>query len=204
MKEDAFAIGGDDAAEGVDGLFVKSSCIDEVVDYSYFLLYLEGAEGLVTQVLRDGGDGIALVDGERDHGREGLVAAYEGDVRTVEGRDHGNIAALGFHDLFSHIGGGGMRDGVVDMQQIELVIDDHVDHGARQSRLVRRIVEERVGGHAHFVVEDVRIELVETHRLLIGDKMDLVTLVRQGLTEFGGQYATAAKCGITDDAYTHG
>ena len=83
------------------------------------------------------------------------------------------------------------------------MIIDHIDHGAGQGGLVGRVVEEGIGGDADFVIEDISIELVEPYRLLISNEVDLVAFVSQGLSKFCGQHTTAAKGGVTDDAYTH-
>src|SRR5579859_3728026 len=204
MHQDAFAVGGDHPAESVDRFAVKPAGVDKIMNDADLFFNVEGAEGFIAQILRDGRDGVALVDGEGDDRGEGLVAAHEGDVRTVQGRDHRDIASLRLDDLLGHIGRGGMGDGVVNMQEVELVVVDDVDHGAGQGRLVGGIVEERVGGDAHLVVKDVRVELVQTHRLLVGDKVNLVAFVGQGFSQFSGEYAAAAESRITDDSYAHG
>jgi hypothetical protein len=90
------------------------------------------------------------------------------------------------------------------MQQIEMLVVDDVHHGAGECGLVGRIVEKRIGGDPHLMIEDIRVELVETHGLLIGDKVYLVAFIRQGFSEFGSEYSAAAESGVTNDAYTHG
>jgi hypothetical protein len=54
------------------------------------------------------------------------------------------------------------------------------------------------------VVEDVRVELVEAHGLLIRDKMHLVTFVGEGFAQFCGEDAAAAESRITDNSDAHG
>jgi len=91
----------------------------------------------------------------------------------------------------------------MDMQEVELVIVDDIDHGAGQGGFVGGIVEKGIGGDANFVIEDISVELVEAYGLLIGNKMHLMTFIGQGLSELGGENATSAEGGVTDDAYTH-
>ena len=182
VHEDAFAVGGDDLAEGVDGLLVKAAGVDKIIDDLDLFFDVEDLVGLVAEVLGDGGDGVGLVDGEGDDGGECLVASDERDIGSVEGGDDGDAAAaLCLHDLLGQIGGGGVGDRVVDMEEVEVVVGDHVDHGAGKGGFVRGVVEERIGGHADLMVEDVCVEFIEADGLLIGNKMHLVAFVRQAL-----------------------
>ena len=67
----------------------------------------------------------------------------------------------------------------MDMQQVKMVVDDDIDHGAGEGGLIGGVIEEGIGGHPDFVIENICIELIEADGLLIGNKMHLVALVRQ-------------------------
>lgn len=185
VHDDAFTIGGDHFAEGVDRFLMKTLSVNEVMNDLDLLLDGEGAIGFVAEILGYRGDGVALIDGEGHHWCKGLVFAYEGDIGSVQGRDDGNIAAgLGLDDLLGQVGGRSVGDGVVHVKQIELVVIDHVDHGAGQGGLVGRVVEEGIGCHADLVIEDVGVELIQPDGLLIRDKVHLVAFVGECLSQF--------------------
>src|SRR5690606_3902810 len=105
--------------------------------------------------------------------------------------------------FFRHVCRGGMRYGVVHMQQIEIIVLDHIHHGACQSRFIWRIIEQGIGWHLHFVIENIRKKSIQPDWLLVSDEMYKVTFLRQGLAQFCSQDATATKCGITNNAYSH-
>ncbi len=47
------------------------------------------------------------------------------------------------------------------------------------------------------------METGKPYRLLVSDKVYVVSLVCQGFSEFRGQYATSAKCRVTNDGNIH-
>ena len=96
-----------------------------------------------------------------------------------------------------------MGDGIVNVEEVELVVVDHVHHGAGKSGLIWGVIKERIGRDPHFVVEDVGVEFIEPDWLLIGDEVYLVAFVGQCFSQFCRQYAASAKGWITDNSYTH-
>ncbi len=96
-----------------------------------------------------------------------------------------------------------MRDGVVHVQQVEVVTKHHLVHADGQRQVVGRILEQRIAPHVHFVEEDARQERRQPEGLLIRDEMDLVTTLRERDTEFRGNGSRAAVRGITGDADFH-
>src|SRR6185312_5863961 len=203
VEQNAFAVGGDHPPEGVDGFAVKPAGIDKVINDLDFLFDIEDLVGLVTQVLGDGRDGIRLVDREGDDRREGLVAADQGDIRAVERGDHRYLAALGLDDLLGHVGGGGVRDRVMDVKQVQMMVDDDVDKGAGQGGFVWRIVEQRVRRDANLVVKNICVELIQPNGLLIGYKVNLVALIGQRFPQLCRKDAAATEGRITNNTYTH-
>ena len=79
---------------------MESAGVNEVIDHADLFFDGEGPVGLVAEVLRYGGDGVAMVDGEGDDGGECFVAAYEGDIGAVEGGNDGNTLPLWASTIF--------------------------------------------------------------------------------------------------------
>ncbi len=110
---------------------------------------------------------------------------------------------LRLDDLFGQVGGRSMGDRIVHVQEVELVIDDYVNHRTREGRFIGRVVEEGIIRNAHFVIEDIRIKLVEPDRLLIGDEMHLVAFVGKRFSQLRRQDAATAEGRITNNSYSH-
>src|SRR5678815_6190200 len=62
--------------------------VDEVVDHLNVIANIELAQGALLQVLRDGGDSIALLDGETGNGKVGAVAVSYTHLRAHETPEH--------------------------------------------------------------------------------------------------------------------
>lgn len=94
---------------------------DEVGDHLDGTVHLEGAVGLVLQILAVTAAGP---DGQFHHGQVAGVGAHH-RVRAVEGGDHLQLAVQG------HAGqerGGGVGDGVVGVHDLQPVVARHVRH----------------------------------------------------------------------------
>ena len=63
-----------------------------------------------------------------------------------------------FQDLFGHIRRGCMRNGIMHMQEIQVIVPDHIHHGTRQGRFIRRKIKQRIGRNPHFVVKYIGAE----------------------------------------------
>ena len=96
-----------------------------------------------------------------------------------------------------------MGNGIVHMEQIEVVVDDHVYHGTGEGYLIGWVVEQWIGRHPHLMVKNIRIKNIQSHRLLVRDEMYLMTFVGQGFAQFSRQYTAAAESGITYNSYFH-
>ena len=70
-----------------------------------------------------------------------------------------------------------MRDGVVDVQQVEVVALRHLGHARRQRQAVRRVLEQRVVGDLDLVIVDARRVRIQPDRVGVGDEVDLVAAV---------------------------
>jgi hypothetical protein len=152
--------------EGVYGLPLKALYIHEVVDHLYILVYAEGFQRFLTQVIRYGGNGVRLVDGKCDDRFVCFVAANEGDVRSVKGGDIRNAPALVFFQyLLGHIGGRGVRNGIVHMKQVQVIIERYVHQGGGEGRFIGWVIKQGIGRDAYLVIKDIGIEAAQPYWL---------------------------------------
>ena len=143
------------------------------------------------------------VDAEAGDGEVGAVVADEGDVGAVQGGDEGQVAAAGGEHLAGEQGGDGVRDGVVDVEEVERVELGDLGHAGGEGEIVGGVLEERVVVDLDLVEVDVGLAAGETEGLRGGDEVDLVAARGELDAEFGGDDAGAAVGGITGDADLH-
>src|SRR5664279_4956622 len=96
-----------------------------------------------------------------------------------------------------------MRNGIMNMQQIQLVIDNHIDHRAGQRSLVRLIIEKRIRRYTHFMIEYICVVFSEPHRLLVSNEMYLVAFICECFSKFRGKNATSSEGRITNNSNPH-
>src|SRR4029077_11594773 len=89
-----------------------------------------------------------------------------------------------------------MWDGVMDVQQIQLLGLEDLKHFGGECQSVRRIVEEWVGSYLDFVEKDVRVVQVHADGRGVADEMDVVAAGSQLLAELGGHDSRAAISGV--------
>ena len=160
-------------------------------------------DGLVAQVVGDGGDAVALIDAEAGDGQVGVIEPDEGDIGAVQGGDEGEAAILAEEHLAREIRGDGMRNRVVDVQQVQLVVGRDLSHAGGEGQVVGRVFEEGIIRDGDFVEGDVLLAAAEAEGLRIGDEVDLMAGRRQLDTELGGDNAAAAVGGIAGDSDLH-
>ncbi len=179
--------------------------IDRVVDDFDFFPHVENPQGAVAQVVGDGGDAVALVDGIAGDGQVGAVQPDQRDVRAVERGDEGQAAAS--RTVRQHLArqqsAHGVRNRVVHVLQVKIVQLGNLSHARGQRQIVRRIIEQRIPRHFDFVIVNVGFLAAQPDGLGIGDEMNLVAALGQFETEFGGHHAAAAVGGITGDPDLH-
>ncbi len=172
VHQDGLAIGRPFFGEALIGCAGVQIAVHEVGDHLDGALDVEIFEGLVQQILRNGGDAVALLDGEFGDGQVAAVAADQGDVRAVQRGDEGQ-APRGGHGARQH-GADGVGDGVVHVQQIERLGLEDLEHFCGERQGVGRVVEQRIGRHLHFVEMDVRVVGVHADGWGVADEVDVV------------------------------
>ena len=121
----------------------------------------------------------------------------------MEGGDEGQADAFGGEHLAGQQGADGVGNGVVHVEQVELVELRNFSHAAGEGEVVRRVLEEGVVGDGDFVKEDAVLAAGEAEGLLVGDEVDLVAAGGELDTELCGDDAGAAVGGVAGDADLH-
>src|SRR5215467_7451723 len=96
-----------------------------------------------------------------------------------------------------------MRNGVVHVQDIEVIDLRHLRHARGQCQVIRRVLEQRVLRNGDLVEENLRLLRVQPDGLLVCDEMHLMAARCQLDPKLGTDYSTATIGGITGDAYPH-
>jgi hypothetical protein len=132
----------------------------------------------------------------------GGVAAHECDVGAVQGGDKGYVFAGLLKYLAGKVSCRGMRYGVVQVQYVELLVYDNVDHGAGQGGFVGGEVEQRISRHLYLVVINIGVEaLLQAHGLLVGDEVNFIAFVGQGEAQLGSEHTATTESGVANDTY---
>ena len=92
--------------------------VDEVPDDADLLGDAKNLHRAGAQVVADGGNAVGLLDGELGDRKVGGFGADERDVGPVEGGDERQAAVRSDH-LLRQKSRDGVRDGVVDVQQVQ-------------------------------------------------------------------------------------
>ena len=73
-------------AEGIYRLFTKSLYVHKIVNDLYVFFYVEYFVGLLFKVLRNRGNGIAMVNRKCYYRRVSFIPSYKCDIRTMQRR----------------------------------------------------------------------------------------------------------------------
>src|SRR6201984_2725034 len=133
---------------------------------------VEFLEGLLQELLRDGGDAVALFDGKLGNRQVGAVATDQRDVRAVKCSNERQAARDGHRARKQ--GADRVRDGVVDVEQVQRFGFEYLEHFGGESQGVGRVVEERVGSDFDFVEENMRVVQVHADGWGVADEMNVV------------------------------
>ncbi len=126
-------------------------------------LHLEDFHRALLQVVGDGSNAVALLNGKARDRKVGGIGADQRDVGSVQRGDVRQPARLAHMVAAQHLpgqhGAHRMRNGVVHVQQIEIVNLRHLGHARRQRQIVGRIFEQRILRHFDLVKVNVGLRL---------------------------------------------
>ena len=152
--------------------------------------HLEGPVGLLLQVLGHRGHGVALPDGQADHGQVAGIGTHDGDVGAVQGGDHLQAAA---HRHAGQEGRGGVGDGVVGVHDVQAVVVGHVGHLGGQGDGVGGRLEQGVAAGGHLVEGDPVLEAHQPGRDGGAQEVHFMAPGGQRLAHFGGHHSRTAE-----------
>ena len=132
------------------------------------------------------------------------MLTHDRDVGAVQRRHDLDVAGLFAQHLPRNPRARGVRDGIMTMQNIQLMIAHHLMHAYRQCQIVGRILEQRIPADIHFVEPDPWQEIGQAKRLLVGDEMHFVSARRERDAQFRGECARTTVRRIARDADLHG
>ncbi len=113
---------------------------------------------------------------------------------TVRRREH----------LLRQIRGGGMRNGVVRVDDVELLlIRDMRDRGGKREQVLR-LAKQRIRRHGHAVEVQSRHTTLPAKRRLAADEMYVMAAIGQGLGQLRRDDAAAAHRRVADHPDSHG
>src|SRR5205814_10438799 len=72
-----------------------------------------------------------------------------------------------------------------------------------QRQIVGRVVKQRVTGYLDLMIVNVGMRSGQADGLRVGDKVNLMSALRQFHAQFGGDHSTAAVGGITGNSNFH-
>ena len=157
--------------------------VHEVGNHLDRRLHVEDLDGPLLQIIRNRGDAVALVDGEARDRQVRRIGAYQRDVGAVQRGDVRQPAAFARVIAAQHLArqhrAHRMRNGVVHVQQIEIVNLGDLGHARRQRQIVRRIFEQRITRDLNLVIVNVGLRLGQPDGLRIGDEVDFMAALRQ-------------------------
>jgi len=123
---------------GISGVEVA---VDEVADDFDVAGNVESLISAVAKIAGDSGDAVGLVDAELGDGKVAAVEANEGDVGPVERGDEGKMFAAGGEHLAREQCADAVRNGVVDVEEVERVELSYFGHAGGQGEVVGWVLE---------------------------------------------------------------
>ena len=161
--------------------------IGEIVDALHRGRGREERLRLFLEPIRHGRDGVDLAQAEAHHVPVGRILSDQRDVGAVQRGDDGRVA--GREHLAGEVGGDGMGNGVVDVEEIELVLAVDLGQTRREGDRVWHRLEHRIVQRTHFVVEDALLGAqAKPMGPGTGDEVDLVAAAREHAAQFAGEH----------------
>jgi hypothetical protein len=200
VTDELFILGSQQVAER-SAVAPEPRGVDEVGNHLDRLAGRQICGRLEFQPLRYRRYAVRHVDAELRDRQIALVPPHQSDVGTVQ---RGDDLQIRTENLLGEMGADRMRNRVVDMENVELLVRRDLGHLRRQSQRIRRVrIEQRIGGHRHFMEVDSLVQTVQTRGESVADEVDFVAAARERHSELGGHDSRAAECRITGDSDSH-
>ena len=190
---------------GAFAAFVRGA-VEEVRDDADVAVDAELAVRVGLEALGNRRDAVRLRDAERHGLGVRPIVAEQRDVGTVQGRNHTRhgFTAAAAEDLPREIRRRRVRDGVMRMDDVELLVPRHLHNLVRQRQEILRLAEQRVRRRLDTMKRQPRLVVTEAERRVAAQDMNVMAARRQRLPELGGDDAAPADRRVADDADVHG
>ncbi len=187
------------------GIPAVDIAIHRVINHLDTVLDVEHPKSPVAKVVGNGGNPVALLDRVTSDGQVRPVQPDQRNVGAVKRGDERQPApprSFGHH-LSRQQRAYRMRDGIVNMEKIQIVQLGNFGHAGSERKIVGRIVKKRVSGNLDLVIMNVGLGASQADGLGIGNKMNFMSALGQFQAKFGSHNATATVGGITGDPNLH-
>ena len=173
---------------------------DEVVNHLDFPINPEQFQRVAFEAVRYSRHRIGFVDGVGNDRFECGVFPKQSDVRSMQRRDNGQVDAFLSEDITRGNRGTRVGNGVVHMEQIEVMGFGHFDHLRGQDQFIRLVIEKRIVADTYLVVVEVFFQTPHARGSAVRNEMEFVPLVREGLAQFSGDHTGPPERGVTHKA----
>ena len=149
---------------------------------------------------------VRLLDRERHDLRIGRVVPDQRDVGSMQRRDDlrgFTVPSRGQH-LPRQVGGGGVRDRVMGVDDVEAEVPRHLHDLVGEGQQVLRLAEQRIAWRQHAVKREAGLKLAQPKRRLGADEVDGMPPMGEGLAQLRGDDTAAADRGVADHPDVHG
>jgi len=96
-----------------------------------------------------------------------------------------------------------MRDGIVNVEDVQIEVACDLSHFRGQGQGIRRKLEQRIGRCVDTVKHEISLVTIKSKRQRVGDEVYLVASHRQLLAEFSGDNPRSTCHRITRDTNIH-
>ena len=196
VRDDRLSIWGYRSTELFVGISFKMGRADKVMNHFNFPINPEQFQRVAFEAVRYSRHRIGFVDGVGNDRFECGVFPEQGDVRSMQRRDNGHVDAFFGEDVTRGNRGTRVGNGVVHMEKVEVMGFGHFDHLRGQDQFIRLVIEKRIVADTYLVVVEVFFQTPHTSGSAVRNEMELVPLVREGLTQFSGDHTGPPERGV--------
>src|SRR5437868_399477 len=152
--------------------------------------------------MRNRGDTVRFLESIFRDRQVRSIGAHEGDVSSMQRRYH-RQSTMTLDRLAREDRANRMGDGVMHMQQIEILVFSYGRHLRRQRQRVRLMLEQRIRHHLDFMKTHALIQFSQPRRQSRGDEMHGVPALGKFFPQLRAHNAAATIGRIDCDADIH-